>query len=102
MCADPISPSISRPDGYDTLPFPKRPMQETPSRHSQHAAGSPSDALRASTGARAPELIGVNRGAAFAILDALVSRTLPTLHLVDATYELFRAYFGAPPATAPD
>ena len=24
------------------------------------------------------------------------------LHLVDATYELFRAYFGAPPATAPD
>jgi 5'-3' exonuclease len=28
--------------------------------------------------------------------------TLPTLHLVDATYELFRSYFGAPPATAPD
>jgi 5'-3' exonuclease len=24
------------------------------------------------------------------------------IHLVDATYELFRAYFGAPPATAPD
>ncbi|HTJ82853.1 MAG TPA: 5'-3' exonuclease H3TH domain-containing protein [Polyangiaceae bacterium] len=26
----------------------------------------------------------------------------PTIHLVDATYELFRAYFGAPPRTAPD
>src|SRR5262245_27539816 len=25
-----------------------------------------------------------------------------TVHVVDATYELFRAYFGAPPATAPD
>jgi len=24
------------------------------------------------------------------------------IHLVDGTYELFRAYFGAPPATAPD
>ena len=24
------------------------------------------------------------------------------LHLVDGTYELFRAHFGAPPATAPD
>ena len=24
------------------------------------------------------------------------------IHLVDATYELFRAHFGAPPATAPD
>ncbi len=26
----------------------------------------------------------------------------PKVHVVDATYELFRAYFGAPPATAPD
>lgn len=27
---------------------------------------------------------------------------MPRLHLVDATYELFRAWFGAPPARAPD
>jgi 5'-3' exonuclease len=27
---------------------------------------------------------------------------MPVVHLVDATYELFRAYFGAPPKTAPD
>ncbi len=27
---------------------------------------------------------------------------MPSVHLVDATYELFRAYFGAPPKTAPD
>jgi 5'-3' exonuclease len=26
----------------------------------------------------------------------------PKVHLVDATYELFRTYFGAPPKTAPD
>jgi len=26
----------------------------------------------------------------------------PTVHLVDATYELFRSHFGAPPRTAPD
>ncbi len=26
----------------------------------------------------------------------------PTIHLVDATYELFRAYFAVPPAKAPD
>ncbi|HUG51945.1 MAG TPA: flap endonuclease, partial [Vicinamibacteria bacterium] len=24
------------------------------------------------------------------------------VHLVDGTFELFRAYFGAPPATSPD
>ncbi len=27
---------------------------------------------------------------------------MPNLHLIDATYELFRAHFGAPPRTAPD
>jgi 5'-3' exonuclease len=27
---------------------------------------------------------------------------MPRVHLVDATYELFRAWFGAPPAQAPD
>jgi len=27
---------------------------------------------------------------------------MPSVHLVDATYELFRAYFGAPPKRAPD
>src|SRR5512139_3229993 len=27
---------------------------------------------------------------------------MPRAHLVDATYELFRTYFGAPPKTAPD
>ena len=26
----------------------------------------------------------------------------PTIHLVDATYELFRAWFAVPPAKAPD
>ena len=29
-------------------------------------------------------------------------RVGPTVHLVDATYELFRAYFAVPPAKAPD
>jgi hypothetical protein len=24
------------------------------------------------------------------------------VHLIDGTYELFRSYYGAPPATAPD
>ena len=28
--------------------------------------------------------------------------SLPKVHLVDATYELFRSWFGAPPARAPD
>ena len=27
---------------------------------------------------------------------------MPSVHLVDATYELFRAYFAVPPSTAPD
>ena len=27
---------------------------------------------------------------------------MPSIHLVDATYELFRAYFAVPPSTAPD
>jgi 5'-3' exonuclease len=30
------------------------------------------------------------------------SLAVPSVHLVDATYELFRAYFAVPPSTAPD
>jgi 5'-3' exonuclease len=32
----------------------------------------------------------------------LYSDTTMQVHLIDGTYELFRTYFGAPPATAPD
>jgi 5'-3' exonuclease len=43
----------------------------------------------------------VQPGSSSGYTEAAVS-SLPTVHLVDATYELFRAYFAVPPSKAPD